>query len=183
MQRRALHLVFLLFALLAGCASVPHHVEIPRERLQSAVQRRFPYELPAGLFTVQVGVPQLRLQPQDNRVQMDFPIDAMPRIGRNALHGELAVSFGLRYEPSDHTLRMVAAHVDQVQVQGVPACWREPLQAIGGLVAAHLLEDAVLHRFDAQEVARAQGWTPHDIRVTPVGIDIELAPPAAVSGR
>lgn len=183
MPRRLLACLALLLTLLAGCASVPHHVEISRDRLQSALQSRFPYDLPAGLFNVQVGVPQLRLLPQDNRLQLEVPIDASGRLVRSTLHGELAVSFGLRYQPSDHTLRMAAARVDQVRVQGVPASWREPLQAIGGLVAAQVLENAVLHTFDAQEVARARGWQPGNIHVTSTGVDVELLPPGEAPAR
>lgn len=172
-------LLFWIAALLAGCASGPRHVEVSRERLQAALQRRFPYEVPAGLFVVDVGVPQLQLQPQENRLRLDFPVEAGGGIVRPALHGTLAVSFGLRFEPSDSSLRMVAARVEDVRVQGVPASWREPLQAIGGLVAAQVLQDAVLHTFGPQDLARARGWTPGDIRVTPAGVDIELLPPSA----
>jgi hypothetical protein len=168
----------LLLALLAGCATGPRQVEVPRQRLQAALERRFPYDIPAGLFTVKVSVPRLELLPQDNRVRLDIPIDATDRIVHRTTHGEVDVSFGLRFDAAGNSLRMQDVRVENVAVQGVPRDWREPLQAVGGLVAAHLLEDAVLHTFTAEDMARAHGWRPGNIRVTPGGVAIELLPPA-----
>jgi hypothetical protein len=37
----------------------------------------------------------------------------------------------------------------------------------------------VLHQFRPEDVARARGWTPGAIRVTPQGVRIELVPPAS----
>jgi hypothetical protein len=39
----------------------------------------------------------------------------------------------------------------------------------GGLVAGNLLENAVLHTFRPEDLGRARGWTPGEIRVTPRG--------------
>jgi hypothetical protein len=174
-------LLFAWLVLLSGCASVPGTVEISREQLQAALERRFPFEArPAGgLFVVRVTGPRLQLRPADNRLRVDFTVEASDRITRGTGRGALALSFGIRYEPSDTTLRATSVRAENVEVQGLSPEWRAPLQVAGGLVAENLLEGAVLHTFRPEDLARARGWTPGDIRVKPRGVRIELVPPSA----
>lgn len=168
-----------LLLLLAGCASGPRSVEVSRQQLQSALERRFPHEArAAGVLSLNVGVPRLELQPQANRVRLDFALEASDRIVRSSHRGELAVSFGLRYEPSDASVRAANVRVEQFAVQGLPADWRAPLQRAGAAVAENLLEDTVLHTLRPEDLARARGWTPGAIRVTPTGLRVEFLPPA-----
>jgi hypothetical protein len=167
--------------LLSGCASVPGTVEISAEQLQAALERRFPFEAkPAGgLFVVRATGPRLQLLPADNRLRVDFTVEASDRLTRGMGRGALALSFGIRYEPSDTTLRATSVRAENVEVQGLSPDWRAPLQVAGGLMAENLLEGAVLHTFRPEDLARARGWTPGDIRVTPRGVRIELVPPSA----
>lgn len=180
MQRRtALPFLLLPSLLLAACATGPRSIDIPQQQLEAALARRFPYDArPAGLFLVNVGVPRLRLLPEENRLRLDFDVQASDRIVRSTGRGQLAVSFAVRYEPADTSLRAVNVRVEDFGVQGVAADWRGPLQMVGGLVAENLLEGLVLHAFRPEEIARARGWTPSAIRVTPTGVRIELLPPA-----
>ena len=182
MRRAAWPVLFLAWlVLLTGCASVPGTVEISREQIQAALERRFPYEArpAAGLFLVRVDGPRLQLLPADNRLRVDFTVEASERITRASGRGALALSFGLRYEPSDTTLRATSVRAENVEMQGLAPEWRAPLQLAGGLVAENLLEGAVLHTFRPEDLARSRGWTPGDIRVTPRGVRIELVPPSA----
>jgi hypothetical protein len=171
----------LLFALvlLSGCASVPGTVEISREQLQAALERRFPFEArpAAGLFVVRATEPRLQLLAPDNRLRLDFTVEASDRITRSTGRGALALSFGIRYEPSDSTLRATGVRAENVEVQGLSPDRRAPLQVAGGLVAENLLEGAVLHTFRPEDLARSRGGTPGDIRVTPSGVRIGLVPP------
>jgi len=168
-----------LLLLLAACASGPRTLEVSRQQLQSALERRFPHEArAAGVLALTVGLPRLELQPQANRVRLDFPLEASDRILRSTHRGELAVSFGLRWEPSDASLRAANVRVERLAVQGLPADWAAPLERAGAVMAENLLEDTVLHTFRSEELARARGWTPGAIRVTPGGLRIEFLPPA-----
>ena len=176
-------LLFAWLVLLSGCASVPGTVEVSREQLQAALERRFPFEARpvGGLFVVRVTGPRLELLPADNRLRVDFAVEASDRITRGMGRGALALSFGIRYEPSDTTLRATGVRAENIEVQGLSPEWRAPLQVAGGLVAENLLEGAVLHAFRPEDLARARGWTPGDIRVTPRGVRIELVPPSAMA--
>jgi hypothetical protein len=178
----AFSLLALVLALLAACASGPREVHVPARRLEAALARHFPSELhPGGLFSLNIGLPHLQLQPQDNRVRLDFPVEAASRILHGAGRGELSVSFGLRYEPADGSLRTVDVRVEHLALQGLPAAWSATLQAAGSTVAEHLLEGTVLHTFTPEDLARAHGWTPGAIRVTPDGVRIQMLPPVAAT--
>lgn len=172
-------LLFLwLVALLSACATGPRTVEIPREQLQAALERRFP-QVPrlGGLSVIEVGVPRLQLLPQQNRLRVDFSVASSGRIAPRPPRGELGLSFGLRYEPGDASIRAADVRVEQIELQGVPQEVRGFLRAAGALVAEQLLDGAVLHTLRPEDVARAGGWMPGAIRVTPTGVRVELLPP------
>ncbi|MDB5857597.1 MAG: hypothetical protein JWQ76_1286 [Ramlibacter sp.] len=182
--RLLLPLLFIsLIALLAACATGPRSIEIPREKLQAALERRFPYEArPAGLFTINVAVPRLRLQPEANRLLLDFAVEASDRLSRRSTRGNLAVSFGVRYASSDATVRAVDVRVENIDLEGASGALRAPLQVVGALVAGQLLEGAVLHAFRPEDIAQARGWTPQSLRVTPTGVLVVLVPPGTGAG-
>jgi len=182
--RAVLPLLFMLWllGLLAACATGPRAIEIPQQQLQAALERRFPWEArPGGLLVMNVGVPQLRLLPQENRLRVDFTAEPSDRMMRGAPRGTFSLSFGLRYAPADASIRATEVRVEQVEVQGVPQELRGFLQLASALVAENLLDGAVLYTLRPEDVARAGGWTPGDIRVTPGGVRVELLPPAALS--
>lgn len=163
---------------LAGCASIPRSVEISAAQIQSALAKHFPFESRAGdLFVVKVGAPRVSLLPDVNRLRLEFTFEATDRIVRNAVHGELALSFGLRYEPSDASLRLVDVHVERVDLQRLPDAWRRQLEPLAGAVGERLLEGMVLRTFTPEQLARAQGYRPGEIRVTAGGVRIELLAP------
>lgn len=172
-------LLLCLVALLAACATGPRGVDISRHQIESALARRFPYEArPGGLLIVKVGAPALQLLPEQNRLRLDFAVDASDRIVRSSGHGDLGVSFALRYEPADATLRAADVRVERFELRGVPQALRGPLEAVGGIVGEQALEGTVLHSFRPEDVQRARGWRPGAIRVTPAGVHVELVPPA-----
>jgi hypothetical protein len=169
--------LLLLAALLSACATLPREVEVSRAQLEAALARRFPFEARAGgLFTARAGVPRLELLPDSNRLRLAFGIDATERVTRSSAHAEVALSFGLRYEPADASIRATEVRAEDLSVQGLPAGWREVFRLAAGLVAEEMLEDAVLHTFSAEDLARARGLRPGSIRVTPTGVRMELVP-------
>jgi hypothetical protein len=178
MRRRALALL-LPSLLLAACASGPRTLEIPRAQLEAALARRFPIETRAGdLFSFKVAQPQLALLPESNRLRLDFDVEAMNRVVPRAVRGALSLSFALRWEASDASIRLTQVRAERFDVQGLPESLRRELQPLGIAVAERVLEDMSLRTFRPDELARAQGYTPGAIRVTPTGVLIELLPPA-----
>lgn len=166
-------------ALLAACATGPRSIDVSTQQIQSALQRRFPYELrPAGLFGLRLEVPRLQLLPEQNRLRLDFPVEASDPRARGTRRAELGLSFGLRYEASDASIRAADVRLDAMELQAMPPEWRAPLQLAGGLAAERMLEGTVLHTFRPGDLQRARGWRPGAIRVTPTGLHMELLPPS-----
>lgn len=170
-------LLAMVAACLSACATLPREVDISRQQLEAALARRFPFEARAGgLFSARAGVPHLELLPQSNRLRLALGVDATERLTRAALHADLALSFGLRYEPSDATIRAAGVRVDELAVAGLPEAGREVFRMAGELMAEQLLENAVLHTLRPEDLAKAQGLRPGELRVTATGVRIELVP-------
>ena len=162
----------------ASCATVPQSIEVSKAQIEAALARRFPYDSRAGqLLAVQVAAPRVDLLPDVNRLRLSSSFDVTERIARNTVHGSLSLSFGLRYQASDMTLRLAGVQVDSVDVQRLPETWRREVEAIAAYAAEHMLGDMVLHRFTAQQLARAGGMQPGVIRVTATGVRVELVRP------
>ena len=87
-------------ALLVGCASSPRSIEISKEQLQSALDRRFPTgSRQLDLLDVRVSTPRLlELQPQHNRMRMGFSLTAAAPAGRAPVKGGQVLLLGLRDE-------------------------------------------------------------------------------------
>lgn len=178
-MNKRLFLIVAFVALLAGCASVPRTIEVPREKLQAALDRRFPAQARfLELLQVQLSAPQLHLQPESNRLRTDFGLQLSDRLLlRRALQGNLDLSFGLRYEPSDASIRLADVRVERLDLRGLPEQWADSLTRLGPFVTEKMLEDVRLHSFTPEELNRAQGWTPSELRVTSTGVRITLQPP------
>jgi hypothetical protein len=166
-------------AVLAGCASVPRTVEISQEQLQAALARRFPFNDRAlQLLDVQAQAPRLQLLPESNRLRVDIALSASDRVVGRAMQGSLGLSFAPRYEPADASIRMADVRVERLDLLGLPQALQPQLHRLGPLLAERVLEGTALHTFKPDDVAKAQGWTPSDLRVTPAGLRVTLQPPA-----
>jgi len=94
--------------------------------------------------------------------------------------GSLLVSEGLRFEPSDHTIRLVDVRVERFVIDGLPSSWQRQLDRLGKPLARGLLEDQVLYTLRPKDVAglEGRGLRPGDLRVTATGLEITLRPVA-----
>lgn len=170
-----------VLSVVAACAIIPRTITLSPDQIQTALDRRFPRDVALGdLLNLRVGAPRVALQPEANRILLGFPADVTDRIVHRTLHGDLALSFGLRYEPSDMSIRATAVRIEHIGLAGVPPSWQQFIQNAGAPIAQQLLEDAVLHTFQPQDIQRAGGRIPSDIRVTPAGIQLELVTPQAL---
>lgn len=177
-MNKRLFLVLSFAAVLAGCASVPRTIEVPREKLQAALDRRFPAQARfLELLEVQLTAPLLQLQPESNRLRTGFGLQMSDRITRRALQGNLDLNFGLRYDASDASIRLADVRVERLDLRGLPEQWASYFTRLGPFITEKMLEDVRLHSFTPQELNRAQGWTPSELRVTSTGVRITLQPP------
>lgn len=178
-QRRAV--MFAGLAALAGCGSLagPRTVEVSQARLLEAMARQFPLRLgllePLELVALS---PRLRVLPEENRLATEVDLDIGPgRVGRS-LSGTVGFSYGLRYEPGDHTVRMSSLRVDRLELGPYGPLLRLPAVSFASALAEELLEGLVVYTLPPDDVRRldAGGYRPGEIRVTPGGLAITLVP-------
>ncbi len=157
----------------------PRSVEISEAQLQQRIAQRFPIDSRVlRLFDVTLGVPRLTLLPESNRIATELDVRVGSRWLAALYRGTLALSYGLRFEAADYTLRLADVRVERLQIDAAPAELQRELDGIGIVLAERLLDDRVIHALRPQDIEamRRQRLMPGDIRVTRRGISIALTP-------
>ena len=92
--------------------------------------------------------------------------------------GRLALSYGLRYEPADQTVRLADVRLDRFQLEGVPDALKTRTGRLGGLLAEELLSGFAVYRFKPEDlnIAQSLGYKPGGLYVTPRGVALTLEP-------
>lgn len=155
----------------------PRH-RISAATLYEALSARFPVRTRfGGLLELQVSAPRLHLLPARNRLGATLLAQV------NGLHlpraeaGELDVSFALRYEAVDQTVRARQPEVLDLRWPGLPPEVLPVLQRVWPRVAQQVGE-VVLHRFTPRELAVADtmGFEPEEITVVDDGLLVFFGP-------
>lgn len=182
-QRRWV-LAALLTGLLAvqGCASLggPRTVSISQSRLVELVGRQFPKsQRYLELFDVTMTEPRVWLIPTENRIgtELRYSLGASV-LSERQMSGSLSMSYGLRLEPADATLRLDDVKVQKFDLQGLPKAYAARAPQLGRLLAQSLLQDLVVHRLDGSDLQRVQqsSLRPGAIKVLPDGLQLQLEP-------
>lgn len=168
-------------ALLTGCASVirPRTVSLSESYLTDMIGSRFPFRNRyLQTLDVVVGAPKLSFLPQSNRLATELQVKAGERLLNRAWEGAIGISHGLRYEPSDASLRLTQLRVDRFDISGAPSAMESQLARIAQLLAEQMLNDHPVHRFKPAELrgAGVLRFVPAGIRVTHSGVAVTLQP-------
>lgn len=181
--RRRLALGSLVLLALAGCSALPtgpRQVHISEAQLLERIAARFPVKQRyLGLFETTLDQPRLRLLPEENRVGTEVSyLVGLPLPGSSDIKGKLELSYGLRFEPSDTTLRLTQARVERLDVDGLNAAQAAQVRKLGGLLAEDLMKEAVVHRLKKEDLESlaGRGYRPGAIRVVPGGLQLTLDP-------
>jgi hypothetical protein len=165
-------------ALAAGCAIFePRTVTLSQSQLQSLMERQFPRQQRLlEIFDISLSSPVIRMQPDRNRMATAFDLSARERVTGRALRGSLALDHGLRYEPSDATLRLVNVRVDNMQLELAGTPLGGQVARLGALLTEQLLDDVVIYRVNDEKrlaLARA-GVNNADVAVTSRGLELRF---------
>ena len=181
MQRRR-------FLLSAACAvpllttacsgrSLPRQLSMSTQQLQATVARKFPKPYPvAGLLQLQLQAPVLSMLPDSNQIRAVLPVLLSGPVLKQTFQGQLDVSFGLRYEPSDRTLRAQRVLVNSLQIADAPPALADMLTTYGPRLGEQVLDNLVLYQFEDKDLALADtiGLQPGVITVTAQGLTMSL---------
>jgi hypothetical protein len=181
--RRRLALASVALLTLAGCGALstgPRQINISEAQLLERIANRFPVKQRyLGLFEVTLDQPRLRLLPEENRVGTEVSyLFGLPLPGSSDIKGKLELSYGLRLESSDATLRLTQARVERLDVDGLNAAQAAQVKRLGGLLADDVLKEAVVYRLKKEDMESltGRGYRPGAIRVVPGGLTLTLDP-------
>ncbi|MEJ7931649.1 DUF1439 domain-containing protein [Ramlibacter sp. AN1015] len=155
----------------------PRH-KVPAAELHQALTSRFPVRVGVpGLIFVEVSAPRLHLLPARNRLGAGLQADIVSASGRLP-PGDLDVTFSLRYEGADRTLRAHQMTLLDLRWPGMPPEWtglvRDALSTMGGDTVGEI----VLHTFSSSELAlpETMGFQPGRLTVVGDGLVVEFEP-------
>lgn len=183
-------LSLLALAWLAGCAALapqPKTINLSQERLLQLISSQFPFNnRMLEVLEVAVSKPRVQLDPQNNRIQTGLDVNVAPRglagaITQRNLSGVLDMSYGLRFEPSDNSIRMADVKVSKLDVPGVPEQFQVAVNKLGGLLAEKLLSDYSLYKLtaaDLQSEVKGWGYKPGKFSIANNGLNIAIDPVA-----
>lgn len=165
---------------LTGCAALsPRQIEISEARLLEAFSQRFPLNLRLlDSIDVLAVSPRLKLLPERNRLATEIDVSAGRGLLGRALQGTIGLTYGLRFETSDATVRLDQVQVERIELAGVQGMQQGPGGRLAAALAEEMLRDFVVYRLKPAEAALLQhaGFKPQ-LRVRPGGLSIALQPP------
>ncbi|WP_168708526.1 DUF1439 domain-containing protein [Hydrogenophaga sp. PAMC20947] len=164
----------------SGMGSGPREVDVSEARLLALVARQFPVQKKyLELFEVSLSEPQLRLMPDENRIGTRLNYAASTVLSSRApWSGQLELSYGLRYQASDQTVRLDQVRMEGFQLSGAPVSYAQQLRGAGTQIAETMLQDLVVHQFKPEELRRVDGlgYQPGVLKVVPGGLRLQLDP-------
>lgn len=167
--------------LLSACAGLlgPRTVEISRDELLAKLGKQFPTtKRIMRLLDVTASLPTLEMQGDKNRVLAGVSLSARELIMLQEYKGRVALSFGLRFEPKDLTIRLTQPRIEQVEIDGLPPAYQKALTGMGAQFAEESLQDYPVHQFKPEDLRTADrmGYEVKDILVTATGLAVHLSP-------
>jgi hypothetical protein len=180
-------LLALLIVSLVGCASLqpqPKTLMISEARLQQLIAGQFPFNSKM-LEVLDVGVssPKISFDAANNRINTSLDLNVVGSgivglLTKREYKGGIDLSYGLRFEPSDNSVRMTDVRVGKLSVNGAPELMERPISRLGVALAQKLLSDQVLYKVSAQDMEAAKGWgyKPGAFKIAPGGLAITLDP-------
>jgi hypothetical protein len=148
---------------------------VSKEKLQVALAQRFPLHYPVqGLLDLDLQSPQLQMLPQQNRLSAELTVQAAGPALQRSHTGKFALEFGLRYEPSDRTIRATQLRLQRLQFPTLQPGVVALLNAYAPALAERSMLEVVLHTLQAKDLALADvmGLQPGSITVTDAGLVI-----------
>lgn len=169
-------------ALLNGCAGLMSQtVEVPLEKLQSSMAKRFPVNSDfARLMELTISSPKLRTLPQENRIATDVELLLAPRFMNNKINGTLSMDSALRFEPKDRTVRLVKPRISKLDMAGLKlgdVSSDINLNKLAEFIVESAMNDLIVYQVKEEELKRyGTTWVPGEFKVTSSGVSVSLAP-------
>jgi hypothetical protein len=176
-----------LIANLLGCATLnpePKTLSISQERLMQLISGQFPFNSKVlEVFDVVVSAPKMSLDAANNRINTSLDLNVVGNgilglLTQREYKGALDLSYGLRFEPSDNSVRMTDVKLNKLKLEGAPDLMGQTFSRLGVALAQKLLAEQVLYKVSDKDMQAAKGWgyKPGAFKVSPTGLLITLEP-------
>jgi hypothetical protein len=176
-----------LIANLLGCATLnpkPKTLSISQERLMQLINGQFPFNSKVlEVFDVVVSAPKISLDATNNRINTSLDLNVVGNgilglLAQREYKGALDLSYGLRFEPSDNSVRMTDVKLNKLKLEGAPDLMGQTFSRLGVALGQKLLAEQVLYRVSDKDMQAAKGWgyKPGAFKVSPTGLLITLEP-------
>ncbi len=171
-------------AVLSGCALQPpgpRTLEISEARLVERIARQFPMQRRVmEVFELTLDAPRVRLIPEENRIgtELDYVLGTAGRPSSRAARGRLSLSYGLRIDTRDQTIRLHEVRVGHFDAPGVPEPLGQHASRMGGMLAEALLKDFVVYRIRPEDLQASsrRGYRPAQLTMVPGALQLRLDP-------
>ena len=172
---------------LIGCAALrpqPKTLNISQERLMQLIAGQFPFNSKM-LEVLDVGVssPKISFDAANNRINTSLALNVAGSgiaglLTKREYKGGIDLSYGLRFEPSDNSVRMTDVKLNKLNVEGTPDLMERPISRLGVALAQRLLSDLPLYKVSAKDMEAAKGWgyKPGAFKIGATGLAITLDP-------
>lgn len=172
---------------LNGCATLkpqPKTLLVSEAKLQQLINGQFPFNSKMlEVLDVGVGSPKISFDTVNNRINTSLDLNVVGSgiiglLAKREYKGGIDLSYGLRFEPSDNSVRMTDVKLGKLSVDGVPELMERPMSRLGVALAQKLLSEQVLYKVSAQDLEAAKGWgyKPGVFKIAPGGLAITLDP-------
>ncbi|MGE3865245.1 MAG: hypothetical protein AB7F71_25845 [Burkholderiaceae bacterium] len=147
-------------------------LQISREQLADRVAERFPLGIRLfGAFTLVASSPRLNLLPQNNRIGTEVDLRAGEGSPPGLPRGVLGVSYGLRYQADDASVRLTAVRAERIEVGPVSLLQQQAGPAAAAIVGEALTDLTVYTLSAAQrQLLHGLGMEPDSFTVTNEGV-------------
>lgn len=163
---------------LAGCASLigPRQVELPLERLQQGIARRFPLDQRLlAIFDLQLSQPRLALMPDSDRVGLTVDAVLGSPLMAKSLRGALSLSGRLAIDAAGSAVVVTDARVEQIDIAGLDAQSRRQIVDVANVLTQKILLDGELYHLRPEQLRYAGvQFVPTGIVVTSRGLTVTM---------
>lgn len=148
----------MMAGLLAACAGLigPREVELPQERLQTSLDRKFPlHQRALGVFEVELSHPRLAIMPENDRVALTVDLGVTPLLARQSWHGSMLISGRLRVDSPRNAIYIADAHVDRFILDNLDEGKQNQLASVANLLSDQVIREVPVHTFRPEDLRYA----------------------------
>lgn len=162
----------------AGCSTVmPSLMDgytVPVSEIAEKLATEFPLKKTyLGLFNVSLLSPSVKMLPSSKRIGTHFGFQAGTSVlGGGSFAGTLDLSYGVRYEATDNSIRLTEVRLDDIKTRQGYSFMDRPLVELGNAIAKNLLRDYTVYRIPENKLSwgKQLGLQIQDVQVGEQGL-------------